>query len=146
MLRFMTAFITVLATAALSAHVTVSPKESAAGASQRYIVRVPTEGAVATTAVTLDIPDGVVVTDVPKGDGFTAVAKREGTRTVTITWTRDIKPHEAAEFVFVAVNPASPGEVRWKAHQRFADGTTTDWVGTTGERRPASVTRIIAAK
>jgi hypothetical protein len=32
----------------------------------------------------------------------------------------------------------------WKAHQRLADGTTNEWVGVEGDRRPASVTRITA--
>ena len=35
-------FVLFAAGAGLSAHVTVQPKESAAGASQRYTVRVPT--------------------------------------------------------------------------------------------------------
>jgi hypothetical protein len=32
----------------------------------------------------------------------------------------------------------------WKARQRFADGTSADWVGVEGDRRPASVTKLIA--
>lgn len=33
----------------------------------------------------------------------------------------------------------------WKAHQHFADSTVADWIGAAGERRPAAVTKLIAA-
>lgn len=46
---------------AAMAHVTVRPRESHAGAEERYFVRVPTEGAVATTSVHLEVPEGVTV-------------------------------------------------------------------------------------
>ena len=44
-----------------SAHVTVWPQQSQAGGSERYTVRVPTEGQVATTSVELEAPDGVTI-------------------------------------------------------------------------------------
>ena len=133
-----------LGATAVSAHVSVSPREAAAGASQRYVVRVPTEGQVATVSLELDVPAGVTVTDVPSGDGFKIDTRREGGRVTAITWTREIKPRDSAEFTFVATNPPGPGEVAWKAHQRFADGTTAEWTGVAGDRRPAAVTRITA--
>ena len=40
------------------AHVSVRPRESKAGAEERYVVRVPTEGTVATDYVRLEIPEG----------------------------------------------------------------------------------------
>ena len=46
------------------AHVSVRPRESKPGAEERYTVRVPTEGAVATTQV-LEVPAGVTVLSVP---------------------------------------------------------------------------------
>ena len=144
-MRYVLAAVFMLASmAAVSAHVTVAPRESAAGASQRYTVRVPTEGQVATVAVDLEIPAGVTVTDVPSGEGFTVDVRRDGGRIAAITWTKDIKPREVAEFVFVATNPSTFSEVAWKAHQRFADGTAADWTGVQGDRRPAAVTRITA--
>src|SRR6266498_1034365 len=133
-----------LSAAVLSAHVTVAPRESAPGISQRYTVRVPTEGQIATVALDLEVPQNVTVTDIPMGDGFTVEARRDAGRIVAITWTREIKPRESAEFVVVATNPATAVEVMWKAHQRFADGTSADWVGVQGDRRPAAVTRITA--
>ena len=133
----------VLAVSVLDAHVTVAPRESQAGATQRYTVRVPTEGQVATTSVELEVPAGVVVTEVVAGEGYTFDTRREGDRIVAITWKREIPPKQSAEFAFVARNPSS-GEIAWKAHQRFADGTSADWVGVEGDRRPAAVTKLVA--
>lgn len=136
----------VLGGAALAAHVTVAPRESTAGASQRYTVRVPTEGQTSTVALELEVPDGVAVTDVPAADGVTVDTRREGSRIVSITWKREIPPRQTADFAFVATNPSASGSVSWKAHQRFADGTSADWIGVAGDPRPASVTRIAAAR
>jgi uncharacterized protein YcnI len=126
---------------ALDAHVTVWPRQSQAGASERYTVRVPTEGAVTTTAVELEVPAGVTVTGILAGSGFTYESRREGERITAITWKQDIKAGEVGEFVFFARNPQA-GQIAWKARQRFADGTSADWIGVTGDRRPASVTTL----
>ena len=138
------AAVLVTASMGVSAHVTVAPQQSVAGRPERYTVRVPTEGQVNTTSVELEIPAGVTVTGVLVGSAPSPEIKREGDRIVIITWKLDIKPAEVAEFVFFARNPAQPGQVAWKARQRFADGTSADWVGVEGDRRPAAVTRIVA--
>lgn len=127
------------------AHVTVWPRESRAGASERYTVRVPTEGKVATTSVELEVPAGMTVSGVLVTGGFSYEARREGERIVAITFKQEIKPAETAEFVFFARNPATPGPLTWKARQRYADGTSADWVGVEGDRRPASVTNVLPA-
>lgn len=127
------------------AHVTVWPQQSQAGASERYTVRVPTEGQVATTSVELEVPADVTVSAVLVGGGYTYDVRREGNRIVAITWKLEIKPGETGEFVFFARNPKAD-QVAWKARQRFADGTSADWVGVEGDRRPAAVTRLTAAR
>jgi uncharacterized protein YcnI len=131
--------------AIVSAHVTVVPRESQAGAVERYTIRVPTEGQVATTSVELEVPADVTITEVVAGAGYTYDTRREGGRIVAITWKRDIPPRASAEFVFMARNPSS-GQIAWKARQRFAGGTSADWVGVEGDRRPASVTKLSAAR
>ena len=138
------ALITLVFSGLVYAHVTVVPRESRGGATERYTVRVPTEGQVATTAVTLDVPAGVTVTEVVQGSGYAVDVRREGGRIVAITWKQEIPPAARAEFVFVATNPAS-GQIIWKARQQFADGTAADWFGPAGDRRPASVTTITPA-
>ena len=127
------------------AHVTVMPRESQAGAEQRYTVRVPTEGQVSTTSVELEVPADVAIVRVEPGEGFTFETRRERDRIVSITWKREIPPRQSAEFAFVARNP-STAQISWKAHQRFADGTSADWVGVAGDRRPAAVTVLTTPK
>lgn len=139
------AVIFVLTGALAQAHVTVWPQESRPGAGERYTVRVPTEGKVATTSVELEIPAEVTVTGILVGSGYTYEARRDGDRVVAVTWTQTIGPAEVAEYVFFARNPKA-GQIAWKARQRFADGTSADWVGVEGDRRPASVTRLTMAR
>jgi uncharacterized protein YcnI len=139
----MTAYAALIASVA-HAHVTVVPRGSHAGMEQRYTVRVPTEGQVTTTSVELEIPAGVTVSEVISGEGYTFDVRREGDRVVAVTWKREIPPKQSAEFVFVARNPPAAAALAWKAHQHYADGTSADWVGVEGDRRPASVTRLMA--
>ena len=125
------------------AHVSVRPRESKPGAEERYTVRVPTEGAVATTHVVLEIASNVNVIEVLPADGATFETAKQGARITSITWKKQIPPKAAAEFTFVARNPGS-GDIAWKAHQHFSDGTVADWVGPAGDKRPASVTKLTA--
>src|SRR5688500_16164774 len=128
--------------AAAWAHVGVRPRESNPGAEERYTVRVPTEGAVTTTSVRLEVPDGVTVLEVLPADGATVETEKQGERIAAITWKKDIKPKEVGEFAFRARNPGAGTEIRWKAHQHFADGTSAHWVEAPGTRRPGPVTRL----
>ena len=128
------------------AHVSVRPRESKPGSTEKYTVRVPTEGKVATTSVVLDVPQGVMIESVEPANGVTSDLKREAGRVVSITWTVTIDPGENKEFVFVAKNPGDATEIAWKAHQRYADGTSSEWVGAAGTRQPAPVTKLTAAQ
>jgi uncharacterized protein YcnI len=140
-----TVAIVLAATALVSAHVTVQPRESNSAGEERYTVRVPTEGTVATIQVTLEIPAGVTVLEVVPQDGMTFKTTKLGERVTAITWMKEIPPKADAEFVFRARNPASD-QIIWKSHQSFADGTTTDWIGPAGDKRPASITKLSAPK
>ena len=133
-----------LVASAAQAHVSVRPRESKPGATEKYIVRVPTEGKVATTSVELDIPQGVTVDSVEPVDGGKADLKREGGRIVSITWTVAIEPGANRELTFTAKNPGEGTEIAWQAHQRYADGTSSEWVGAAGTRQPAPVTKLTA--
>ena len=113
------------------AHVTVTPRASKPGAEEKYTVRVPTEKPVSTTSVDLEVPDGVTVSEVLAPEGATHTEKRQGDRIVAITWTMEIKPQQRAEFVFTAKNPASTTSLTWKVHQRYSDGTVSDWTPAT---------------
>ena len=134
-----------LVATAAQAHVSVRPRESKAGTTEKYIVRVPTEGKIATTSVDVEIPQGVTVDSVEPADGVKSEMKRDGGRVVSITWTVTIDPGQNREFVFVAKNPTDATEIVWKAHQRYSDGTSSEWVGAAGTRQPAPVTNLTTA-
>src|SRR5262245_53006736 len=125
------------------AHVSVQPRESKPNVEERYVVRVPTEGNVATTHVILEVPAGVTILELLPSEGATSEVAKEGARITNITWKKQIPPKAVAEFAFRARNPDS-GDLMWKAHQHFADGTVADWVGPVGDRRPAAITKLIA--
>ena len=92
------------------AHVTVAPRESRPGISERYTVRVPTEGKVATVEVELEIPDGVTISPQAMA-GVTHTLKRSGERVTSIVWATDIKPGEFAELGFIGRNPKTGQEI-----------------------------------
>ena len=126
------------------AHVSVRPRESKPGAEEQYTVRVPTEGAVATTHVTLEIPADVTVLEVMPAESATFETAKQGDRITSITWRKAIPPKASAEFAFRARNPNAT-EITWKAHQHFSDGTVADWIGAAGASRPAAVTKLSAS-
>jgi uncharacterized protein YcnI len=132
----------VLLSSIASAHVVVSPRTSQAGAYEKYTVRVPTEGSVATVSVELALPEGVNFVAVGTPTGHTYELKKSGERVVAIVWTMKIHPNEFAEFAFMARNPKDGKELVWKAVQKLANGTTEQWVGSVGDRRPASITTL----
>src|SRR4051812_41688616 len=83
-------------------HVTIWPRQSTAGATEKYTVRVPTEGKVSTTSVELEAPEGVTIETLAVPAGWKYDLKRQGDKIVGITWHMEIKPGEFAEFAFVA--------------------------------------------
>lgn len=138
-----TAALAIAAPVVLGAHVTIWPRESAPGASERYTVRVPTEGKVATTSVKLVVPPEATVTYVLAMPGVTADLTREGNRITAVTWKFEVPPGQFAEFVFMARNPKQGSEIGWKVHQYYADGTQSDWTGPPS-KGPAPVTKLVA--
>jgi len=101
-------------------------------------MRVPTEGAIATTSVELEIPAGIIVASPPPG----SEVKTMGGSISSITWKVQIPPGESRDFTFDAVNPTQAQSLIWKAHQHFADGSVSDWIEPAGGRRPAAVTHL----
>ena len=126
-----------------AAHVTVWPRSARAGGYEKYVVRVPTEGKVATASVELSVPEGVVIVSMGAPAGFRYELKKTADRVTSIVWTMRIEPGEFAEFAFIARNPAREGPLVWKAVQQFVDGTRTEWNGPTGDKRPASITTLL---
>ena len=125
------------------AHVTVAPRESRPGISERYTVRVPTEGKVATVAAEMDVPAGVIIETLQAPMGWTHEITRKDDRISAVVWKTNVKPGEYIEVGFVARNPRQGTQIVWILRQRFEDGTMTDWtVGPNGVTRPTAVTRL----
>lgn len=133
-----------LPVATAEAHVRVSPAESKAGARETYTARVPTEGTVTTTSVELEVPDGVAIISANAPAGTSYEFKKNGDRIVAVVWTTNIKPGDVAMLSFVARNPDVDAPIVWKFHQRYADGTSSDWIGPAGSRTPAPVTKLVS--
>ena len=136
------AAIGMLVPATVQAHVSIWPRESMVGATEKYVVRVPTEGDVATVGAEMDVPEGVVVETLAVPAGWTYEVKRQGERITGISWKMNIKPYEFAEFGFVARNPRGANQLVWKLRQRFADGKVTDWTNGPNGIRPTAITRL----
>lgn len=136
--------LTVLALSASTAqaHITIAPTQSMAGATEKYTLRVPTEGKVATVAAEVDVPEGVIVETVGMPNGWKYELKRQGDRISGIVWTLTIPPGEFVEFSFVARNPRDKAEVVWQLRQRFADGTVSDWTKGPNGIRSTSMTKL----
>jgi uncharacterized protein YcnI len=132
----------VLLASSAQAHITIAPTQSTAGATEKYVLRVPTEGKVATVAAELEVPDGVIVETVSMPQGWKYDMKRQADRITAITWTMTIPPGEFVEFAFVARNPRDKTELVWTLRQRFADGTVSDWTKGPNGIRPTAVTRL----
>ncbi len=75
-----TVAIGLMASAITEAHITIAPNQSMAGATEKYVLRVPSEGKVATVAADLDIPEGVVVETSP----YRTVGSTSSNETATV--------------------------------------------------------------
>jgi uncharacterized protein YcnI len=134
-----------VAISSASAHVTVWPKISSPGAYEKYTVRVPTEGNVATTSVEIELPPNITFVSVGAPVGHTYELKKSADRVTSVVWSMRIGPGEFAEFAFVARNPQAAEDLVWRATQRFADGTSTQWSGAPGTKQPAPTTKLSTA-
>ena len=130
------------AVTSLSAHVMVSPTQSKNGAAQKYEVRVHNEAKVAATSIDLDIPDGVMVTDVAKPATGTFTTKMTGDRITVITWQIEVLPTKYLALTFTAKNPDRSTELHWSLHEHLADGSLVDWSDKPGAKEKGSVTKL----
>jgi uncharacterized protein YcnI len=135
----------VLTPTVAAAHVSITPRESTHGGTEKYTVRIPTEGKVATTAAEIEVPEGVIVETLQAPMGWTYDIKRKDDRIAAITIKATVKPGEFIEVGIVARNPRQGTQIVWTLRQRFADGTVTDWTTGPSGIRPTAVTRLAPA-
>jgi len=143
---FATAALVLLVPTLAQAHVSITPRSSTTGATEKYTIRIPTEGKVATTGADIEFPAGVIVETIQAPSGWKYEVKRQDDRIVAMTIQADVKPGEFIEVAFVARNPRSGTRIVWTLRQRFVDGTVTDWTtAPNGTVRPTAVTQLTAA-
>ena len=124
--------------AAAVGHVTVWPKESTAGAHEKYEVRVPNEKQADTVAIEVRFPAGLRVTSYEQKPGWmTEPVRGASGNTIGVRWTGRLAPQQFTEFGLLAVNPPAAGELSWTAVQSVSDGTKVEWSGPAGSRTPA---------
>lgn len=130
-----------------SAHVVVRPAELGVGERTNFVVSVPTEKEVATTAIRLVIPDGIksvrpnvkpgwTIRVETKGDGMKGrvlntgetLSEEEAAEPAQIIWSGgSIPAGQRDEFVFSSQAPAEEVTLAWKAYQTYADGEVVAW-------------------
>ena len=121
------------------AHVTISPRESSAGATETYSMRVPTERDSATIRIEAEFPMGLTVSDFEPKDGWAVepTTNPEG-YVVNVVWSGgSIPPEQAEEFTFTVQNPEAATTLVWRVVQTHADGSTAEWVGEADSPNPA---------
>lgn len=134
--------ISLVVPASASAHAVVFPKQSAPGAYEKYVLRVPNEKDVPTTRVEMRFPAGVRVVSFGDVAGWKLEEVRDSANAIVAAiWTGTLAPERFVEFPFVAVNPAS-GILSWPVNQEYEGGERVDWTGAPDSERPASMTTI----
>jgi uncharacterized protein YcnI len=129
------------------AHVSITPRMSTHGATEKYTVRIPSEGKVATVAAEMDVPEGVIVEVLQSPMGWKHEVKRANDRIVSVVWQVNVPPGEFVDVAFVARNPREGTRIVWGLRQRFADGTSENWtVDAKGQTRPTAVTQLNAPR
>ena len=125
-------------------HVRMSPRESAPGATERYIMRVPTERQSPTVRIEVQFPADVTVTALDPAQGWTIEQKKDAQgKIVGAVWSGGSIPFaEYREFYFSAKNPATEMKLEWKAIQIYKDGTRSEWTSPENSRTPSPVTVV----
>ncbi len=126
------------------AHVTISPRESTAGASETYTIRVPNERGADTVRIEMEIPMGVIVSEFEPVSGWQIESNMSAEGSIsTAVWSGgSIAVGESQEFSFSAQNPDQQITLVWKVVQIRADGSRAEWVGERGSNNPAPVVEL----
>jgi uncharacterized protein YcnI len=137
------AAIAVLMSVPALAHVTVQPKQSAPGATEKYVLRVPTEKFVPTVRVDVEFPATLNVSAFEPKAGWKIEEKKDATgKLIGVTLNGSLGPGESTQFNFTARNPGTEGKLIFKAIQTYEDGTKSEWTGPEGSRTPSPVVEI----
>lgn len=98
-----------------------------------------------TTALRVQIPDGVSVLDLPEKPGWTVDAERAGARVTAVTWRGQLPSNVPDQFGLLVKLPSKPGPLYFATVQRCA-ADEIRWTDTSpGARSPAPMVTLVAA-
>jgi len=110
-----------LAAADASAQVALSQASFEAGVNFAAFFKVERGcGSSPTTALRVQIPDGVAVLELPEKPGWTVSAERAGAKVTAVTWQGRLESAQADQFGLFVKLPAKPGPLYFAAVQRCA--------------------------
>ena len=143
-LKVVSPMIVMLAVTAAHGHVTVQPRESAAGAMQKYTMRVPNEKNVANVRVEAEFPPNAEIISVEAKEGWKIEVKKDASGKITgAAWSgASLAPRDIVEFGISARNPKEEAKLVWKVVQIYEDDSRSEWTGAQGTRAPAPVTQV----
>ena len=98
------------------AHTTISPRQSIAGAMEKYTVRVPAEGQMMAKGAEIEVPEGVTVANFATPAGWTYEVKRQDGRIVKTKRARLMRSSNAAS---VSTNTRQFADAKMGASFRF---------------------------
>ena len=102
-------------------------------------------GASPTTALRVQIPEGVAVLNLPDKPGWTVNAERSGARVTAVTWQGRLPSNETDQFGLLVKLPTKPGPLYFATVQRCA-ADELRWTDTSpGARAPAPMVTLVAA-
>ena len=135
-------FVALAVAVSASAHVTVAPQQSAAGATQIYKVRIHNGGKAPTASIELQVPAGITIESVAAVPSAKSSMTKTGDRVSAITWEIAVPPGKYVEVAFTARNPAAGDQLVWTIRERSADGTLTEYTDKPNAKEKASITKL----
>jgi uncharacterized protein YcnI len=146
---FLTLLCSIMLSSIVSAHVTVSPKASTAGAWETYTIKVPVEKDVPTTKITIKSPTGLEIMSHQPIPGWKYSDEKDSdgiVKSITFEATSGGITHgQFQQFYIVGKNPDKVKNLEWNAYQYYSDGTIAEWTGEAGSDTPHSITQINAS-
>ena len=129
---------------AVFGHVRIAPRESTAGATQKYTMTVPTERQSPTIRIEATFPASVTIVSFGAVAGWKVEEKKDANGKITgAIWSGGSIPFaESVDFSFDGKNPAMAGRLEWKVIQIYQDGTRSEWTGPENSRTPGPVTTV----
>jgi uncharacterized protein YcnI len=132
--------------AAAQAHIQVTPAAVAPGDAAKFTVLVPGERDSGTVKVELQMPRELLPFSYEDPAGWKRSLVKAGNGSVErVVWTGRAPSDGFTEFSFLAGTPDTPGALRFKALQTYADGTVVRWIGAPDSDNPAAVVKVDAS-